>query len=212
MASQIKSTRAVALALVSGIFIGWFLLALSASGLIYDYQETVVSERIPPVDVIVCLAGGRGRIKAASDLWYLYDKRDPRPKPVLYFSGVGPQATWASIQQQIDPSVLVELKENNVILENISTNTQENAEQLLRYAREKKWKKIMIVTSSYHMRRSLYIFDKIMNKTKKEFRFETYSVTQESFTSENWQKNLHGVQVTVFEFIKWIYYRTFWTP
>src|SRR5690348_11457137 len=50
-------------------------IAYYSAGEIYEYQDTVDGAHLPNIDAIVCLAGGRGRIAAAGDLWYRYWER-----------------------------------------------------------------------------------------------------------------------------------------
>ena len=68
---------------------------------IYDYQDTVDGVHLPQVDALVCLAGGRGRISAAADLWYRYRERRQGKQPVLYLSGLGHKSTWSSLSQSV---------------------------------------------------------------------------------------------------------------
>ncbi|MBI3534975.1 MAG: hypothetical protein HY072_05770, partial [Deltaproteobacteria bacterium] len=61
------------------ILFGFFLFAFFSAGEIYEYKDTVDGVHLPKVDVIVCLAGGRGRITQASDLWYRYYELSQMP-------------------------------------------------------------------------------------------------------------------------------------
>src|SRR3954468_23943056 len=73
-----------------GMALGVLTLAFVLAGDIYEYQDTVDGVHLPEVDAIVCLAGGRGRIMAAGDIWYRYWElsqtpirgagRNPQPK------------------------------------------------------------------------------------------------------------------------------------
>src|SRR3989344_4409058 len=70
-----KKWRSGAIVLVSGFVgmcIGALLFAFLAGGIIYDYEDTVQGDSLPPVDAIVCLAGGKGRIPVAADPWFRY--------------------------------------------------------------------------------------------------------------------------------------------
>src|SRR4051812_17666421 len=90
----------------TGALIAAFLLVYVMAGEIYDYQDTVDGVHLPQVDAIVCLAGGRGRISAAADIWYRYWElsqvpvpgagRSPAPThpPLLYLSGMGGHSNW----------------------------------------------------------------------------------------------------------------------
>jgi len=200
--------RFAAIGLFFGILIGWLILALSAAGLIYDYKDTVSADRLPPVDAIVCLSGGRGRIREATDLWLAY-QRKASVTPKLYISGMGRQANWSVVQAQADADALKVLKPENVVLETSSTNTEENARWFYEHAEKAGWRHIVLVTSSYHMMRSRLVFDRVLNARGERYKIETYSVVQEPFQPGKWDSSLQGIQVTVSEFLKWIYYRAF---
>src|SRR4051794_1415407 len=97
----------VDLGLISlGAALGFLTLAFLLAGEIYDYHDTVHLDSLPEVDAIVCLAGGRGRIAAAEELWYRYYNESQLPGhsnkaiPVLYFSGMGQKANWNALVKQ----------------------------------------------------------------------------------------------------------------
>jgi uncharacterized SAM-binding protein YcdF (DUF218 family) len=196
-------------------------LAYLLAGEIYDYQDTFDGVHLPEVDAIVCLAGGRGRIAAAGDLWYRYWeqgrlKGDSRV-PVLFVSGMGPYSNWGTLAQQLRRGVLEVIRPENVVLETESFNTDANARWLARYARERGWERILLVTSPYHMKRSRLIFERTLapdatQGLEKPLRIETFSVYQEPFEPNEWRSGLHGIRVTITEYLKWIYYRSFWRP
>lgn len=60
-------------------------------------------------------------------------------------------------------SLLIELgvKKNQILIENKSRNTIENAVFIKKIIHEKSFKNIALVTSAYHMKRSSYIFKKL---------------------------------------------------
>ncbi len=219
-----------------GVVFCFLSVAYVLSGEIYDYQDTVqntvqgiaqgLTEKryqpladgasLPAVDAIVCLAGGRGRIAAAGDVWYRYwrlahenSAQVPRI-PVLYFSGMGRQATWPLLSKQLRRGVMQVIRPEEVIIENESSNTDTNAQWLARYARERSWRKILLLTSSYHMKRAHYIFDRVLKFQENSVEVETLSVYQEPFASGEWRLDLNGVRVTLLEYLKWIYYRSIW--
>jgi uncharacterized SAM-binding protein YcdF (DUF218 family) len=212
-----------------GVFLLLSLLAvgLSSAGSIYTYQDTVDGVRLPPVDAIVVLAGGRGRIAVAGDLWNRYrELLRPGAPPVLYFSGVGPQTTFGLIQGQLRPGVTEVIRAEQVVVENESSNTEENALWLARYARERGWTRVLLVTSSYHMKRARLIFSTVLadearrrnamrsldRASLQPVAVETLSVYQEPFEPGEWLTSLHGARVTLTEYLKWVYYTRFWVP
>jgi uncharacterized SAM-binding protein YcdF (DUF218 family) len=204
--------------LALGFLLGALMLAFVLAGDIYDYKDTA-GDALPPVDAIVCLAGGRGRILAAGELWYRYLDQvlesqvdiSESPVPVLYFSGLGHQANWSLFTHQLSRRVLQVVQPEDVIIENESENTDENAKWLLRIAQERHWKRIVLLTSSYHMKRASFILAEVLKSGKMPLQVDTLSVTQEPFSSKQWRSGLWGVRVTLQEYLKWIYYRSFWT-
>jgi len=186
------------------------------SGEIYDYQDSVDGTHLPVVDAIVCLAGGRGRIAAAGDVWYHYwevahEDPDLMPKvPVLYFSGMGRQTNWVQLSKQFRRGVTQVLRPEGVIIEKESSNTDTNARWLVRFAQENHWRRILLMTSSYHMKRARFMFDRVLKYQENPIEVETLSVYQEPFATDEWRSDLNGIRVTLIEYLKWVYYKSFW--
>lgn len=193
-----------------------FLLALSLAGEIYDYQDSFDGVHLPQVDAIVCLAGGRGRLAAAGDIWYRYFEQQepgltPESKPpVLYFSGMGPQTHWGLVSKQLRRGVLKKMRPQDVVIEKESSNTYANARWLAQYARDHGWKRVLLLTSSYHMKRARFIFDRVLKAGDHPIELETLSVFQEPFTPDEWKTGPNGIRVTLIEYIKWLYYSSVW--
>jgi len=210
---------------LAGVLVGILSLGYLSAGLIYDYEDTVSLEQLPDVDVIVCLAGGKGRINSAAELWYRYyeqilgsrvssnaDADTPLSKtPILYLSGLGHKADWNSVAKQINPQVAAVLPKHDVVLESFSGNTDENAQWFAKALRDHGWKKVLLITSTYHMKRARFILEHVL-KPYGPIEVETWSVRQDPFAPHKWQKDLQGIQVTLTEFFKWVMYRVFWEP
>jgi len=208
--------------ILTGVFLGAILFLYLIAGEIYEYQDTVDGVHLPEVDAIVCLAGGRGRIAAAGDVWYRYWElaqvplrgagRTPSPRtvPFLYVSGMGRQSNWGVLAKQVRRGVLAVLSPTDVVLETESQNTEQNAALFVHYAQERSWEKILLITSRYHMRRARLIFDQVLSQANPPIKIETLSVYQEPFEPGEWRSGLHGVRVTITEYLKWLYYKTFW--
>jgi len=198
--------------------------ALVTGSEVYDYQDTVDGVHLPDVDAIVVLAGGRGRIAVAGDLWYRYRElakltpvagapaSSPPKSPVLYISGMGRQSNWSSLDRQIRRGVLQVMAPSDVILERESSNTEENARFLEVNVRDRGWKKVLLVTSSYHMKRALMIFDQVFLALGTPIQIETLSVYQDPYEPDEWRTQLQGLRVTLVEYFKLIFYRNFWRP
>lgn len=214
-------TTGVFSVLATGIAIGIFVLLYSLAGEVYDYQDSVDGAQLPEVDAIVCLAGGRGRIAAAGDIWYRYwenAQRGPLPVsasgrvPILYISGMGPASNWNVFTRQLRRGVLNVIRPDQVVLETESSNTESNASYLVRYATAAHWKKILLMTSRYHMRRAKWIFEVDLKKSGRDVGVESLSVYQEPFEPGEWRNSFHGIRVTLWEYLKWIYYYSIWRP
>lgn len=147
-----------------------------------------------PVDVIVCLTGGKGRIRHALEL---YEKGRGR---LLYISGIDPQVQVKEILRELKFAGPID--ERNLVLENVATNTIENAEQVNQFMRDRRLKSALLVTSVYHVRRANYIFRKILPK---DVRLEVVWLEHEPFDEEDWWKTWNGIWVTVSEFLKFFY-------
>ena len=233
---QRRWLRGVLALVFGGLLAASYLWLRGAADAVYAYQDTVDGVHLPQVDAIVVLAGGRGRISAAGDLWYryrvdlkaggLHAAPQSSPRPILYFSGLGSQSTWNSIRGQLRSGVTQVIEPQDAVLETQSTNTEQNAQWLLRYARERGWKSILLVTSRYHMRRAKLIFQRLIEKDRQLrrmlrpegaeppelIRVETLSVYQEPFEPGEWSGDLQGIRVTLGEFFKWLYYAHLWEP
>lgn len=178
-----------------------------AGGEIYDYQDTFRLERGPEVDVVLCLAGAKRRIPVAVDLWkMLKQQRAANAKgPVLFLSGVGPTASLGTlVEQGVAPELVQQIKKDEVVFENVSENTFENAQLFVSFARQNGWKKIVLVTSNYHMRRSEFILRRQLDPGTEVM---TSTVDAEHFGRNEWHNNAYAIRVTLIEYIKWLYYR-----
>lgn len=196
--------------------IGGVVFPYIRGGEIYDYQDTVDGGHLPDADVIVCLAGGRGRIAAAGDFWYRYweaHSHDPKmPLPKLYISGMGPKADINVLRKQLRAGVRDVVHPEYVMIENESFNTEANARWLSRHLTETGWKKVILVTSPYHMKRALYIFQEVLSASGQSVQLDTLSAFQEPFEPGEWRSSIHGIHVTLLEYMKWVYYRYLWQP
>lgn len=192
-------------------------MGVSAS-LIYDFQDTIdpKADALPPVDAIVCLAGARGRIQLAAELWKSYkdqakDVTPTTPTPILYLSGLGPHVELPSLHQQISPALLAELKPVDVVTESESQNTVENIEYLLKTAVDRKWSRFVLVTSNYHMKRSKEIVEQMFKNKIPGVEIYTLSLQQEPLVPGLWPQDGYAFRVTLLEYFKWVFLRDFGT-
>ncbi len=127
-------------------------LAVMAGYLFYGYisgdAQPAPVERNGVTDAIVVLTGGKGRIGTGVRLLKAGAGRS------LILSGVDADADMDSIFiNGIERSV-----RDRITLEKRSGSTYENAMEVKRIAVEKGFRSVILVTSSYHMKRALLIF------------------------------------------------------
>ena len=157
-------------------------------------EETVLDDRYAPADVIVCLTGGRGRIRKALEL---YEKGYGK---VLYISGTDHKVQMKEILKEL--KWMGPVDDSRIVLENISTNTLENAAQVNRYVLDQGHKRVLLVTSIYHVRRAHYIFRKVLPH---DVHLDVAWFEAEPFESRAWWTEWKGIWVTVSEFFKFFY-------
>lgn len=109
------------------------------------------------VDAIVVLTGGHNRLSAASDLF----NRGLAPR--LFISGVG---GGAELESMSGSEVLHEEKKSLPELGRDASNTKENALEVSLWAKSRGLKSIILVTSDYHLPRSLLEFRTVMSDVK----------------------------------------------
>jgi uncharacterized SAM-binding protein YcdF (DUF218 family) len=193
---------------ILGICIAATVFLWFAAGEIYDYEDTYnLANDGAKTDVVLVLAGGKKRIPNAVELWTKI--REQRSKseqePVLFLSGVGHTAGLETlIEQGVPKEVVGKLSQQNAIFENVSENTFENAQLFASFARQRKWKSIVLVTAGYHMRRAQFILKKVLDPGVVVW---TKTVDVHHFDRNEWRKDEYSIRVTLIEYIKWLYYR-----
>ena len=198
---------AIILAALTGFALTAGLFLWLAAGEIYDYSDSFDLLRDgKDTDVVVVLAGGKGRIPQAVALWkQIRDQRGKAGEPVLFLSGLGPVSGIDSLKGQgVAPELIALLNHDNLVFENVSENTFENAQLFASFARQKKWKHAVLVTAGYHMRRADFILRKVLDP---DVTIRTETVDAQHFGRNEWHEDQYAVRVTLIEYMKWLYYR-----
>ena len=173
------------------VFIFLFIEGL----LLYEFSEAfyVKPKAFTSIDAIIVLAGGEGRIQEAIDLYERY-------KPGHFIiSGVGKKFNIKKYRLKTDLSV-----DKAVVIDKSSQSTVENAIESAKILKSKSPSKILLLTSTYHMHRSLYVFKKIFPP---ETEFYPYPVETPNFTFNEWYKHPKSMYLILKEFVKYQWYK-----
>lgn len=118
-------------------------------------EKTNLNEK---ADAIIVLTGAKGRIDAGLHLLsFDYGKH-------LFISGVGQKAPLKDVSKFLASfsSDYVEALKTSITLGHFADSTEGNAIESLEWIKQNNYKKIILVTSNYHMPRSLLLFKNSM--------------------------------------------------
>lgn len=172
-------------------------LIKSAGDSLYSYTENSNLSNLDSSTLITVLAGGRGRISTALELYANGNGI------ALYVAGAGRRSTRESIMRDyLEPELSKKLDENrirNIFVETQSRNTIENAYAISRFTRNNpEIKVIVLVTSAYHMRRSELI---LKNALRSKALILLYTADS-TINKRNWFNSYNGIIVTMLEWGK----------
>jgi uncharacterized SAM-binding protein YcdF (DUF218 family) len=129
-------------------------IAISVLFIYFTYETFSFRQREITTDAIVVLTGGRGRVEEGVKLY-----RKNRAQ-WLFLIGVDPSVRKAELFLEKHG----ERGGEGVFLEKISRNTLENALQAREFIRKKDVNSIQLITSRYHMKRAILIFQNVLPK------------------------------------------------
>ncbi|EAU43376.1 hypothetical protein FP2506_11041 [Fulvimarina pelagi HTCC2506] len=174
------------------------LVVLVAGGFIVGsflrYAETTAAvsrlENVPPADAIVVLTGGANRIeRAISLLKNGYGKR-------LLISGVNENTSARAIARATNTDL--DLFECCVDIDVAALDTVGNAMEAVRWAAENGFDELILVTSDYHMQRSLIEFDRVGDLD----RITPVAVRLDELWQDDTIPTRRGLEVLVMEYAK----------
>ena len=125
------------------------------------FLSQIKSEEINPketADAIIVLTGAKGRIDAGLHL--LAQKYGEH----LFISGVGQNAALEDLSQYLSSFTTEQVAsyKSSITLGHFADSTEGNAIESLAWLKKHGYKKIILVTSNYHMPRSSYLFKYFM--------------------------------------------------
>ena len=152
-------------------------------------------ESLPSVDLIAVLTGGQGRLKEA---FRLLENGQGR---ALLISG-----TNAPLEDILEANGVVNFPEHlkeDVILDAASQRTFDNAKEIREAVRRLDARSLLVVTSNYHMQRSLELIQEEFSKRPRvDVVVYTYPVSSPNFDTASWWKGLSGWRIFISEYVK----------
>jgi uncharacterized SAM-binding protein YcdF (DUF218 family) len=141
---------------IKGVLCVLVIIAIAVSVLFiyFTYETFSFRQREITTDAIVVLTGGRGRVEEGVKLY-----RENRSQ-WLFLIGVDPSVRKAELFKE----KYGERGGEGVFLEKISRNTLENALQAREFIQKKDVHSIQLITSRYHMKRAILIFQNVLPK------------------------------------------------
>ena len=171
---------------------------------LYEFAEVIKysDTSIPPqseneIDLIVVLTGGQGRFKAGLELLKHY------PKALLLVSGAETYVTLDDVLKANNVLDIDDKDRSRIWLGKISRNTMENAAEVREVAEKIDAKKILLVTSSYHIRRALELVKRELAESElKNSKLYFYPVESPNFPKMGWWRKVIGWKIFFSEYFK----------
>lgn len=182
-------------ALIKGLISVLILLVFLASALFIDFVYKTFSYEVRDynTDAIVVLSGGRGRVDEGVKLF-----KEGKGEH-LFFIGVDP----AVKKSDLYPERSGERSGAEVYLEKASRNTLENAIFAREMLLKNNVRSMLLITSRYHMKRSLLILRSILPK---DIAIYPHPVANKNST-EQWWSHGGSLRLLFSEFYKYCLYR-----
>ncbi|MGI8642321.1 MAG: YdcF family protein [Pyrinomonadaceae bacterium] len=190
------------------LFLAWILLAW------YAAERLIVAQPMERAEAIWILGGSAAYIERTQEAALLF-KNGTAPK--IFLTNDGTKAGWSRKEQRNTP--YIELAEQSLIrqgvpndaieiLPPITKSTQDEANLLTETAKERGLKSVLLVTSAYHTRRTLWTFEKTVqnNNISIEIGIESPPTGQQTPPPFYWWLTTRGWNVVAGEYLKTVYY------
>jgi uncharacterized SAM-binding protein YcdF (DUF218 family) len=141
----------------------------------------VFTQPLKKADAIVVLEGdGRNRLKKAFELY-----KNKWSKTILFSGGIDNPKSGSFVFAKLTSAFIkYQIPKKNILIENLSQNTREQAVEVMKIVSEKRWKKIIIIASPYHQLRAFLTFLKVMQEKKLQIEIINAPATDLSWFEE----------------------------
>jgi len=177
-------------------------------------EKLIVEKPLAKADAILVLSGSDAYIERTSEAAELFKKGSA---PKIFLTNDGVQSRWNQKEQRnpyfverarwrlIGQGVPAEAIE---ILPTIVDGTNDEANLLIKISTERNLKSLLLVTSAYHSRRTLWTFERTMLKSNLPLDVGIKSPLSEDKISPKfkWWLSLKGWKTVGAEYVKLVYY------
>jgi uncharacterized SAM-binding protein YcdF (DUF218 family) len=189
------------------LFLAWILFAWFLA------WNLIVEKPLERADAILILSGSSVYVERTQKAALVY-KQGVAPKILL--TDDGGRAGWSKSERR-NPK-FVEAAQNNLIAEGVPaenieiiavkvSGTIEEAEALRDKINQTHWKTVLIVTSAYHTRRSLWTFEKVLENENVQIGIVSPPTGEQTPSPFVWWLTVKGWSLVAGEYVKILYYR-----
>lgn len=149
----------------------------------------------PTVDLIAVLTGGQGRLREAFDLFEGGKGR--------YLLISGTSSSLDDILAANDVLDLSAVQRQHIYLDSDSQTTSENAEEVRRSIESFQARNVLLVTSNYHMERSLRLIEEeLQREPALNVELFSFPVQSPNFNPETWWTSIDAWRIFLSEYVK----------
>lgn len=176
--------------IIKNIFV---LLVLGCIYFVYKIPSEPTTNH-EKTDAIIVLTGGTHRVETGFKI--LSAKKAQK----LFISGVHNKTKLKELLVLNDQDIYSLLR-NEIELGKKASSTKENATEAYNWIKKNKVKSIRLVTSNYHIPRSIFEFERILPEVK----IIPNPVFSNNFQKHNWWRHYTTAKLIVKEYIKFLY-------
>jgi uncharacterized SAM-binding protein YcdF (DUF218 family) len=178
-------------------------------------ERLIVERPMDKADVIVVLGGSATYVERTQKAAQLFRENI---SDHIILTNDGLQGGWSQAEQK--NLFFVELARRELILQGVSpekieelptvvSGTKDEAVLITEEARKHGWRRVLIVTSGYHSRRSLWLFDRYGEKDDVEYGIVSPPTGLQTPTQAYWWLSRKGWAMVAGEYVKSAYYTMF---
>lgn len=158
----------------------------------------VVDEVLAPSDAIIVLGDDNLNGDRARHAAKLYRERWA-PRVVASGRYIRPYATMAELIRR--DLVINGVDDAHILVAaSMVANTREEAYEMRRIIREQRWRRVIVVTSTFHTRRSRYIFRRVLDK---DTQLIVSAADDTAFPIDHWWDVRSGLKIFLWESAAW---------